>query len=640
MFFKVQEGYGRKKAAIPLFFISCCIFFLVSKAETAFCNYAEELVSRAGELHLSSERYWEVLVHYKSGLFGTKSLIDDPNFFLSDIGKKNPHAELEATLRSFFQEPLDQDNHPICKFPARYRWLKDKLGIDETLLPQLQCNKFEDTLSKVNPKSAVLVFPDAFMNSPASMFGHTLLRIDSDYESKLLSYAVNYAARTGETSGLTFAVKGIFGFYKGYFSILPYYEKVKEYSNMRDRDMWEYSLTFSEEEVERMFLHMWELEEIYSAYYFFDENCSYNLLFLLEAARPSLHLTDSFFYWVVPVDTIKAVIDSGVVGTKAFRPSISTRTKDKLSKMESMPQNIGLMRANNEISPHEILSLDIKKEEKIMAFDLATEIIQYRYANGDIPKEEYNLKYIENLKARSGLGKGVDNFYTVTPPIGPESGHGSGRLSLGAGSRDSVEFMEVQFRPAYHTLAEPDKGYLAGSQIVFGNVVARQYDGKGLGLERLDVIDILSISPRGKFFKPLSWKVITGVRKKTLLLKQRHSIYYVNPGAGYAYGNNSSGLFYIMGEVDLEAASEFEKGYSLGGGISAGLSKALTDKWKLNAYFKKTFYEAGDNHNSEKLIINNTYSMTTNTGLTLEYKNDKSFDYRADEFRLTFNAYY
>ncbi|MCK4784548.1 MAG: DUF4105 domain-containing protein, partial [Desulfobacteraceae bacterium] len=429
-------------------------------------------------------------------------------------------------------------------------------------------------------------------------------------------------------------------FYKGYFSILPYYEKVKEYNNMRDRDIWEYNLTFSEEEVERMFLHMWELEEIYSSYYFFDENCSYNLLFLLEAARPSLRLTDSFFYWVAPVDTVKAVIDSGVVGSKVFRPSISTRMKDMLSKMESTPQNIGLKRANNEMTPGEILSLDIEKEEKIMAFDLATEIIQYRYANGDIPKEEYNLKYIENLKARSGLGKGVDHFYTVSPPTGPEHGHNSARLFLGAGARDSIDFKEVRFRPAYHTLADPDKGYLAGSQIVFGNIIARHYEGKGLALEKVDVIDILSISPRGKFFKPLSWKVITGVRKKTLHLRQRHSIIYLNPGAGYAYGNNKIGLFYVMAEVDLEVASELESGYSLGGGFSVGLSKPVTDRWKLNLSFKKTFYKAGDDHTAEKLLLNNSYSMTENTGLSLEYSSDKSFDYREDEFCIGINVYF
>ena len=82
--------------------------------------------------------------------------------------------------------------------------------------------------------------------------------------------------------------------FQGIFLHPPYYEKVTEYNNIDHRDIWEYDLNFSEHEVLRMVMHMWELKDIYSDYYFFDENCSYDLLYLLEAARPSLELTDEF----------------------------------------------------------------------------------------------------------------------------------------------------------------------------------------------------------------------------------------------------------------------------------------------------------------------------------------------------------
>ena len=52
--------------------------------------------------------------------------------------------------------------------------------------------------------------------------------------------------------------------------MLPYYEKIKEYSNLENRDIWEYSLEFTPDEVERMLLHLWELKDIYTDYYFFD----------------------------------------------------------------------------------------------------------------------------------------------------------------------------------------------------------------------------------------------------------------------------------------------------------------------------------------------------------------------------------
>ena len=52
-------------------------------------------------------------------------------------------------------------------------------------------------------------------------------------------------------------------------------------------------------------MHLWELSAIYSDDDFFDENRSFNLLFLMEAARPSLHLTDRNWRWTIPVDTIR-----------------------------------------------------------------------------------------------------------------------------------------------------------------------------------------------------------------------------------------------------------------------------------------------------------------------------------------------
>jgi hypothetical protein len=129
------------------------------------------------------------------------------------------------------------------------------------------------------------------------MYGHTLLRVDAkdqDEKTRLLAYAINYAANTNETNGVAFAINGLFGGYPGTFSMMPYYLKVREYSDMENRDVWEYELNLSPDVVDRVLMHVWELGPIYFDYYFFDENCSYYLLELLEAARPDMNLTGPF----------------------------------------------------------------------------------------------------------------------------------------------------------------------------------------------------------------------------------------------------------------------------------------------------------------------------------------------------------
>ncbi|NIQ11966.1 MAG: DUF4105 domain-containing protein, partial [candidate division Zixibacteria bacterium] len=57
----------------------------------------------------------------------------------------------------------------------------------------------------------------------------TLISINGENESKLLSHALNYSAFTEEKNGVAFAFKGIFGLYNGYYSVLPYYAKLKQY---------------------------------------------------------------------------------------------------------------------------------------------------------------------------------------------------------------------------------------------------------------------------------------------------------------------------------------------------------------------------------------------------------------------------
>jgi len=208
-------------------------------------SYINSLINEADSKKLYNERYWHVMLHYKGNCFGTKSLIDDPRFFLAEKGKYDPKAELHATIRAFFEPEREGQKHPVCRFIARYHWLKEQLSIDSGRLPVPVCEEFNRIIENVRPETANIIFPTSHINSPASMFGHTFLTVDTANRNKLLSYAVNYSALTRETFGPLYAFKGVFGFYKGYFSIQPYYEKIREYNDYNQRDIWEYRLNLT-----------------------------------------------------------------------------------------------------------------------------------------------------------------------------------------------------------------------------------------------------------------------------------------------------------------------------------------------------------------------------------------------------------
>ncbi len=135
------------------------------------------------------------------------------------------------------------------------------------------------------------------------MFGHTLLRVDSRRTGpsrKLLNYGANYAAKPDTENAVLYALKGLVGLFEGHFTIFPYYTKVQEYNNWESRDLWEYELNFTEDQLDYLLLHLWELGGTFFEYYYFQENCSYHILSLLEVANPDLHLKDEFFFSVIP----------------------------------------------------------------------------------------------------------------------------------------------------------------------------------------------------------------------------------------------------------------------------------------------------------------------------------------------------
>ncbi|MFT6985863.1 MAG: hypothetical protein ACJAT7_001683, partial [Psychromonas sp.] len=141
---------------------------------------------------LSENVYWLQLGHYRTALqTNWKSDIDNRDFFIAENGKYDPYAELTATIAGFNLEVNQQGNMLSCKYPARYLWLRDNVA---NVWPDLNCPEIQKWKETINPAGITLVFPTAFMNSPSSMFGHTLLRIDAKNQTQnqeLMAFAVN-----------------------------------------------------------------------------------------------------------------------------------------------------------------------------------------------------------------------------------------------------------------------------------------------------------------------------------------------------------------------------------------------------------------------------------------------------------------
>jgi len=609
-------------------------------------GYLGELQQLAQEKGLARARTWEVLLHYKPAGSGIKSLVDDPRFFNAPNGSRDPEAELFATVESFFRTDVKEDEeHPQCRFIARYTWLNEQLRFDPARLPKASCAKFDKALAAVNPRSVVLVFPNTLLNLPSSMFGHTLLRINTAYQSDLLSHAVNYAAITGDSLGLFYVFKGIFGFYHGRYSNLPYYEKVQEYSDLEYRDIWEYHLNLTPDEAYRVFLHIWEMKEFYANYYFFDQNCSFNLLFLIEAGRPSLRLTDEFYgkwrFWVIPVDTVRAAQKFGIIDRVTYRPSRATKILRIASGMDAGLKDMTFEVVDGKRTPSSVLSANLPLEEKREVLDLSTELSQYRATTRKLEREQYQKQFLDILAARSTLGTPPEDPYPIQTPTPPDQGHLSARVRTGGGYRSDSWFGEFEWRAAYHDITDLDEGYVRGAQINFMEFSFRYYfDDEKLRLHRWRVVDILSLSPWNGIFKPVSWKVNAGVEEMTLADGGDHPVPRLNAGGGLSTAIGGTGIAYLLAETDLLASTRLEQDYALGFGGTGGIMVNITRDWKVNLWLQGLYYGMGDQHQSVTAALQQNLRFTTNTSLSLDALRERTYNHYRTDVTARMNWYY
>ncbi len=596
-------------------------------------EYLAELVRRAAGTNLADERDWHLLLHYRKNLWGGyTSEADDPGFFLARSGKTDPQAELNATLAKFFSTDLvGRSQQPAqCAFVARYAWLKEKLSFDDRRLPPQPCERFQAWLEELNAQSVTMIFPSAFINNPASMFGHTLLRLDQKgqtEQTRILAYTINYAADVPLDVGIEYAFRGIFGGYKGFFSTIPYYLKVQEYGDIENRDIWEYRLNFTEGQIRRMLMHAWELGNAYFDYFFFKENCAYHLLSLLEVADPTLLLTDQFVFWTVPADTVRLVTrQAGLVGDIAYRPSRSTQIKRKraLSSVDEQEWIVRIAKDASLVQSEEFRSLPTERQAFVL--DLVSDYLRYRSVTDEGNAPSYKERNRTVLTARSGLKVKTEAVSIAPFAQRPDLGHKTSRAGLGFGWRNDHLFEELSVRAGYHDLLDPEIGYTPDAQIELLALSVRHYqENDQFRVEQFTLANIVSLSPMDALFKSPSWKINAGMQ--SLRPEERGvgcrycSTGVLNGGVGAALESRILGreVYFAFGELEADIGKGYEENYRMGGGGTVGLLADLTDRWKILLSTTYLRYPLGDRSDDFRVSFGQRYTLQRNLTVRFEF---------------------
>ncbi|VVP96224.1 hypothetical protein PS910_03362 [Pseudomonas fluorescens] len=570
---------------------------------------------------LAADRYWIAIGHYETGkLGGWRSYVDDPRFFLAADGAHHPDQELRATLDALYAPASLGDKHAQCVYPARTRWLREQLQLTD--LPQPDCQEYQSWYQDVSPDSAVLVFPAAYLNSPSSMFGHTLLRIDQAAakrdETSLLSYAINFGAYVeGSDNSILYAWKGLMGGYPGLFAMVPYQEKLSEYRSLENRDLWEYQLNLTPEETGRMVEHVWELKQIQFDYFFFDENCSYRLLELLQVARPGLDLTSQFPLTAIPTDTVKAVKQAGLVESTRYRPS---RERELLARAEPLDgaeqqQVLALSADTARLQAPEFTALP--RDRQALVQDAAFRLERYR-ATGQERDAARAKRSFELLRA---INRNPPPALDIERPGLPENGHQSRTWQLGVGTREDRAFAEYGLRMAYHDLNDNAYGFPLGAQIEILQLKLRQYEGNDWQVQRLDLATIRSLTPRNELLQPWSWQVAGGLERVPGKHTDEVLVSHVNGGAGGTWELADGLLGFALGTVRVEHHNDFAQFIAPAAGFNGGVL------WRnglgnLSLEAKGDYFTNGEVRRS--LSLNQQWEVSRDLGVRLSAKREFS----------------
>ena len=596
---------------------------------------------------LSKTDTWKKLLVYEpSGLLGTEveSAILTKDFFLAPDGRTNPEAELLATINAF-SEPVGSapDSHGQCRFPARYQWIRSELGLTEELMPPVHCPEFSAWSEYGDAKSLSIIFATGYLGNPASYYGHTLLKLNSKNKDRtqLLDTSVNFGAivEDGEDP-VSYIIKGLFGGYNGGFSHAEYYFHNQNYGELELRDLWEYELDLTSEQVDFVLAHTWEVMGKEYQYFFLNKNCSFRLGELLEIIDGVKANPDNDF-WVIPQSQILELDRATVNGeplVKAitFHPSRQFRLYNRFHTLQDQHKKMVAEAIEN---PKMLNTESFQSELMEDRFSILDTLLDYYQfvvqsaSGGD--ERSIVLAYQNVLAHRYNLPPGGHN-HTHEKPVPPHEGRGPSLIQLGLSYDDDLGGgMKLNVRPAYYDSLDAGPEHAEFGELIMGQFKLTMLDSKVI-LDSVDFVSIQSLSTKATGLPGDghdSWRLKAGLQSARPDCSETCLMLQLEGDRGYTkmVTNNVA----LTGLVGAAVRDNKEGAGNLEGRITFNaVARASED---INILFEYQYKQQIDGSRSDlnSFRLDTRYQITKNWDLRFSYEREGN-----EEFTLLLGHYW
>jgi hypothetical protein len=222
-----------------------------------------------------AQEKWEALLHVDNMPIEAESR----DFYLTVRDNFSIEREVAA-----FKARAEQEK---CRFPARYMQLAGFNASGWGNGQEPSCTDWLEFKHRFFPDTVFLAYAGPYVQNPSSALGHVFIVL-SPQERKPSSFmlypVVNYAADVGGQSRLEVNLKGIKGSLLGRYTLLPFHEKVREYSDIENRDLWLLPVRLTDAERLLLVAHLYELQKQQFYFRIHDKNCAYQTEQLLSVA--------------------------------------------------------------------------------------------------------------------------------------------------------------------------------------------------------------------------------------------------------------------------------------------------------------------------------------------------------------------
>jgi Domain of unknown function (DUF4105) len=515
-----QETSNRisKKGGLAAFFLihlalKYATLFVPVSAYADQSSVSEAISSRAIQAGISKQPTWAALLHVADG----KAHITSGDFLLSG-SKFSLENELVATIALFYAvnapgEIIKKHLHAerergealaVCRFPARYLWLKSQ--IDIPALPIEACESLNEFKQRAPADEIAVVFASENLAQPSSMMGHVFLKLSGTNErQQYVQHAVSFITDAGGKNIAKLFFDSIVLGKEGFFTLGPYEEKLGLYLRNEQRTLWEYELELKPAQRDLVQAHLIELKQTRLTYFFQHYNCATVVDFILAVASGQQLAVDGF--WITPKDVVKR---------------LNARSFIKSSKV--LPPNRWLIRAISEqltaleraqiqadVDNYALPSLqNTDVNQQFVRFQLAKAYHAYRIETKQVDGARA-IAY-ENALRAMGTKKFAAMQLETTSFKTPIDTPQDSQTEFGLQRMRGDTFIRLGFTPVSHRLSDDNRQYFAETELLLldFSILTNVESGKTV-LDRFVLYGAKSLIPNDAMSGGISGAIRLGV---------------------------------------------------------------------------------------------------------------------------------